>query len=165
MARSGFRGTSSLLMVLAVAAMGGFLYWLYIQAQSVERTVTPVTQDTAASTEEGVTLASLSSSPRAAIGKNAVLDSVEVGASLGRGVFTLAVADTMGYPVLLSRDMIQRGLTVYGGDRVTVGGRIYTLNDSIRQAWVGLGAVDSASADSIPKLASFLLADSVRILQ
>lgn len=165
MARTGLGGTSSLLMALAVAVMGGFLFWLYNQAQSVESSVTPAMEDTAGSAQTAVTLSTLGNEPGSAVGKSAMLDSVEVGSSLGRGVFTLSVADTAEYPVLLAQDLIGRGMAIYGGDLVSVSGRFYTLNDSIRSEWVSRGAVDAASADSVPRVASFMLADSVDILR
>lgn len=164
MGRSGFAGTSSLLLLLAIAAVGGFLFWLYTQAQSLEENVQPVMDDTA-SGSAAVTLETLATDPASAIGREAVLDTVVVSDRLGRAVFNLRLDDTLSYPVLLEAAFIQRGLTVYGGDRVTVGGRFYSLNDSIRDEWLSRGAVDTASADAIPAVASFLLADSVDILQ
>lgn len=160
---SGFRGTSTLLMVVAVAAMAGFLWWVYQQAQSVESSLTPTMRDSASVEETGVTPATLATDPASAIGRSAVFDSVEVDASLGRGVFTVALNDSVAFPVLLNPQMLQQGATVYGGDRVTVGGRFYTLNDSIRGAWVERGAVDSASAGDLPATAAFMLLDSLDI--
>lgn len=160
---SGFRGTSTLLMVVAVAAMAGFLWWVYQQAQSVESSLTPAMQDSAAVEETGVTPATLASDPASAIGQSAVFDSVAVDASLGRGVFTVSLNDSVAVPVLLNPELLGQGATVYGGDRVTVGGRFYTLNDSIRDAWIDRGAVDSASAGDLPAAAAFLLVDSLDI--
>lgn len=160
---SGFRGTSSLLMVVAVAAMAGFLYWVYQEAQSVESSLQPTMRDTASATSTAVTSASLAADPAGAVGRSAALDSVEVERSLGRGVFTVVLDDSVFYPILLDARLLQRGATVYGGDRVTVEGRFYTLNDSIVQEWVSRGAVDSASRGDIPAMASFMLADSLDI--
>lgn len=163
MGRSGFAGTSSLLLLLALAALGGFLFWLYSQAQSLDEDVEPVMDDTTEATAP--TLESLATDPAAAIGEEAVLDTVVVSDRLGRAVFNLRLNDTLTYPVLLEAAMIQRGLTVYSGDRITVGGQFYELSDSIRDEWLARGAVDSASADDVPDVASFLLADSVNILE
>ena len=159
---SGFRGTSTFLMVVAVAAMAGFLWWVYQQAQSLDSSLTPTTADSA-QMETGVTPATLAADPSSAIGQDAVFDSVEVDASLGRAVFTVALNDSVAFPVLLNPQMLQQGATVYGGDRVTVGGRFYTLNDSIRGAWIDRGAVDSAQAESVPATAAFMLLDSLDI--
>lgn len=164
MRRSGFAGTSSLLLLLAIAAVGGFLFWLYTQAQSLEEDVQPVMDDTA-SAATAVTLETLAADPASAIGEETVLDTVVVSDRLGRAVFNLRLNDTLSYPVLLEAGFIQRGLTVYSGDRITVGGRFYSLNDSIRDEWLARGAIDSASAEGVPAVASFLLADSVDILE
>jgi hypothetical protein len=84
---------------------------------------------------------------------------------LGAGAFAMALSETVAYPVLLSSDAIQRlrmrNITLYGGDRVFVSGRVYTLNDSIRGEWVSQGAVEAGMAASIPGGSTFLLADSL----
>ena len=103
--------------------------------------------------------------PGGSIGRAAVVDSIAVATGLGQGAFALALSETTSYPVLLSPDAIQRlraaNTTLYGGDLVFVRGRVYTLNDSIRGAWVNSGAVDAGMAENIPIGPSFLLADSV----
>ncbi len=159
-ASSGFRGTTSLLLLVAVAATGGFLYWVYQQAQDTESSLQPTLQDSASGP---VTAEVLATDPTSAVGRTGMLDSIEVDQTLGRGVFTIAVNDSVSMPILLGTELIQRGATVYGGDRVTVGGRFYTLNDSIRTEWVSRGAVDTASAGDIPVAPTFMLADSLDI--
>lgn len=160
---SGFRGTSTLLMVVAVATMAGFLYWVYQEAQSVESSLQPTMQDTASATEGAMTRASLAADPAGAVGSSAALDSVEVAQNLGRAVFIVILNDSVDYPILMDGQLLQRGATVYEGDRVTVEGQFYGLNDSIVQEWVSRGAVDSASREDIPGVASFMLADSLDI--
>jgi len=166
MARSGFRGSSSILLVVALAVMAGFFYWLYNQSQSLEQEVTPtMTDTTGGGGPSPITVAFLGMHPDSAPGRSATLDSVKVASRLGRGVFTLSVNDTTVYPVLLGSQLIQKGTTVYQDDRINVGGQFYALNDSIRSEWVKRGAVDSASAGDIPATPSFLLADTVGILR
>lgn len=160
---SGFRGTSTLLMVVAVATMAGFLYWVYQEAQSVDSSLQPTMQDTASATEGALTRASLAADPAGAVGRSAALDSVEVSQNLGRAVFTVILNDSVDFPILMDGQLLQRGATVYGGDRVTVEGQFYSLTDSIVQEWVSRGAVDSASRENIPAVASFMLADSLDI--
>ena len=166
----GSAGLSTVLIIIAVAMVGGFLLWLYRSSQALEDEVTPVM------TEEGegpaaITLLILSQDPQAAVGKTVDIGATQVARSLGRGVFLLRLtpleADEEGaeYPVLLSPDLIARGTEVYGGEVARVYGRIYSLNDSIRGQWVAAGAVEEGSAANIPAVTSFLLADSVAVLR
>lgn len=166
MAGSGFRGTSSVLLVVALAATAGFLYWVYEEAQSLDQGVTPEMADTAATGQQGgVDAERLASAPQEAVGQDVVLDSVEVGANLGRGVFTVSLNDTTDFPVLMGGQLIQQGATVYGGDRVDVEGHVYSFNDSIRNEWLDRGAVDAESAEELPASEAFLLADELTIRQ
>lgn len=164
MALDTFRGTSSLLLLLAIATTAGFLVWLYQRTESMEQGVTPVTEDSVSGAPSEFSLERLRTAPGEVVGQSVSTDTVAVGGSLGRGVFTLRLNDTLSYPVLMSSDLIQRGTTVYGGDRVVLEGRFFTLTDSIRDAWVAGGAVDSGSSGEIPAMPSFLLAETVNII-
>ena len=64
---------------------------------------------------------------------------------------------------LLSADLIARDTQIYGGDVVRLVGRVYSLNDSIRGQWVSAGAVEEGAAGNIPRIESFLLADSLEV--
>lgn len=163
MPRLDQRGSSALLYVVAVVMIGGFMYWLYMQTQTMETTVQPTTQDTAA-TQQALTLQAVASNPDSAIGSRAVLDSVSVSTGLGRGVFLVQLDSLRTLPVLKNPTLIQQGDQLYGGDVVTVAGQVYTYTDSIAQTWVQRGAVNKEQTTSLPadSLASaFLLADSL----
>jgi hypothetical protein len=163
MSRFDARGNATLLTVLAVALIGGFMYWLYWRAQNLETSFQAAPQDTAA---EQVMTSVDSLTPDSAggiAGRRVLFDSALVEQGLGRGVFTLRLDDTTSYPVLMNPSLIQRQTEMYGGDEVLVGGRIYTLNDSIQASWVESGAVDSSMADAVPASATFLLADTLTL--
>jgi hypothetical protein len=164
MTQRGSTGLSTVLIIIAVAMVGGFLLWLYRTAQSLEDEVAPVMVG-----EGSLDLLALSQDPATSVGKVADIGEVAVLQSLGRGVFLvqLASVETEGegsaYPVLMSPDLIAGNTQVYGGDVVSLHGRVYSLNDSIRGQWVEAGAVNEGAAGSIPGIASFLLADSLEV--
>ena len=163
MTQQGSTGLSTVLIILAVALVGGFLLWLYRSSAALEET-TPVMVE--ADVGEVVDLVLLSQDPSASVGRVADIDSVAVVQSLGRGVFLVGLTsanEASPFPVLLSPDLIARNTQVYGGDVVRLYGRIYSLNDSIRSQWVELGAVNEAAAEAIPQGTSFLLADSLEL--
>ncbi|MDP2470828.1 MAG: hypothetical protein Q8W45_05680 [Candidatus Palauibacterales bacterium] len=152
------RGASTILMVVAVLAVVGFMWWLDRKAGSLDSQVAPVLEETVQNVDlDG---AALAADPAAAVGETGYLRSVAVAQRLGRGTFTLQL-DGIQYPVLLSSDLIQMDTQVYGGDMVTVYGHVFTLNDSIRSVWVDQEAVDSEYASAIPASPSFIMADSL----
>jgi len=163
MTRKGSTGLSTVLIIVAVALVGGFLLWLYRSAEALEEATPVMVEDEPG---EVVDLVVLSQDPSASIGRVADLVSVAVVQSLGRGVFLVGLTsadEASPFPVLLAPDLIARNTQVYGGDVVRLYGRIYSLNDSIRSQWVKLGAVNEAAADAIPQGTSFLLADSLEL--
>lgn len=164
MSNRGEGAIGVILTVVALVAIGAFMYWLNLESKAIEDERAQAAA-AAVEVERELNAGDLLNDPGGAIGRDVVVDSIAVAAGLGQGVFALALTETTSYPVLLSPDAIQRlraqNTTVYGGDRVFVRGRVYTLNDSIRGVWVVEGAVDAGMAENIPTGPSFLLADSV----
>ncbi len=165
MSNRGEGALGAILSVVALVAIGAFMFWLNAESKQVEaeRAAALAAQEAAM---RDVTAADILESPAGVVGRHAVLDSVPVGLGLGQGVFTLSLGDSLFYPVLMSPDAIQRlrmadVTALYGGDLVYVEGQIYTLNDSIRGAWVTEGAVNETQAADIPTTPTFLRADSV----
>jgi len=97
------------------------------------------------------------------IGQEGWIRFVTVDQRLGRAAFTIGLDAENSLPVLLAPDVIRRGAEVYGNDRVNMFGRMYVLNDSIRNEWVNQDAVDAENRDAIPSTAGFFLADSLSI--
>jgi hypothetical protein len=147
-------------MVVAVLAVVGFMWWLDRKAGSLDNEVAPVLEEVVETPVE-LNTAVLASEPASAVGETGYLRSVAVAQRLGRGAFALQLDSASTYPVLLSSDLIQMDEQVYGGDRVTLYGHVFTLNDSIRSVWVEQGAVDQANASAIPMSPSFIMADSL----
>lgn len=165
MTERGEGGVGTVLSIVALVAIGAFMYWLYTQSSQIEEPPPMVDE---MGDEVMLGAADLASNPAGSVGRRAELDSIRIAAGLGQGVFTVELNDTLAYPVLMDPDAIQRLrasdiTTLYGGDMVYVGGRVYTLNDSIRAAWVEGGAVDESMAADLPASPSFVLADSVLV--
>ena len=166
MTQRGSTSLSTVLIIIAVAMVAGFLLWLYRTSQSLEEEVAPVMVE---EDEGSLDLLALSQDPETSVGNVAVIGEVAVLQSLGRGVFLVqllsveAEGEGSAYPVLMSPDLIAGNTQVYGGDVVSLHGRVYSLNDSIRGQWVSAGAVNEAAAGSIPGIMSFLLADSLEV--
>lgn len=155
------RGGSPLLAIIALLLVAGFFYWLNLEAKSARSEVQAMTDDEASGELVDIIPAQLADSPGSLVGEAGVLRDVAVQQTLGRGVVTIDLAGGNGYPILLGPDLIARGTQLANGQRVTLYGTVYTLNDSIRGAWVDGAAVESGSANAIPGTSSFVLADSI----
>lgn len=155
------RGASTLLMVVAVVAVVGFMYWLDRKTKAYEAEVAPVLEDDVAAEIVDLNGAALAADPASAVGETGWLRSVTVDQRLGRGAFSVRLDGESTYPVLLSSDLIQLDTQVYGEDVVTLFGHVFTLNDSIASEWVNQDAVDQEYASAIPASPSFIMADSV----
>lgn len=161
MSGNGSRGVSTILTIVALVAVGGFLAWLYWRSQEAPEPVAPVTE-AEAEAGDAVGAGRLLNDPQAAVGRRGALDSLPVAQRLGRAAFAVQINGDR-YPILLTTELMQRQVEVYGGDMVSLRGQVYVLNDSIRAAWVDQGLVDPANRQDLPTTPSFLLADSVRV--
>ena len=164
MSNKGEGGLGVILSIVALAAIGGFMYWLNLQSQDIEQARADAE---AAEVEAARNLdaSDLLSDPAAAISRYVVIGGIRVATGLGEGAFALQLADEVAYPVLMESDPIQifrmTETTIYGGDSVFVRGQIYTFNDSIAGVWIESGAVLETMGELIPSSPTFLLADSV----
>jgi hypothetical protein len=140
MTSKGGAGIGVLLSVVAIVAVGVFMFWLN---QRVAELPDP---DATVVEEAPLTAADVLAGSGPIIGRRAQFDSIPVAIGLGRAVFSVALDDSTA-----------------GGDRVSVLGQIFSLNDSIRVEWVNQGAVDQGMVVSLPRTSSFLLADSVEV--
>lgn len=162
MTERGEGGVGTVLSIVALVAIGAFMYWLYTQSSQIENAASVDEMGEEAVLDAG----DLASNPAGSVGRRAELDSIPIASGLGQAAFAVRLNDTLTYPVLMNPDAIQRlraanVTSLYGGDVVYAGGSVYTLNDSIRVAWVESGAVDESMAADVPASPSFLLADSV----
>ncbi len=147
-------------MVGSIVFIAGFVFWLQWRIGGLEANVAPELEDD----EPMLLLNDLRGDLGRAVGSEAEIGLVTVGQSLGRGVFTMQIDENDEnalFPALLSRDLMARDTQIYGQDRLTAWGHIYTLNDSIRSEWVRLEAVTADNAGAIPATPSFMLVDSL----
>lgn len=166
MSNRGEGAIGAVLSVVALVAIGAFMYWLNLESQAIEeQRAANVAAELEAEREYNA--GDLLADASAAVGRSVVIDTIPVAVGLGAGAFSIALSEAVAYPVLLSPDAIQRlrmaNITLYGGDRVYLEGRVFTLNDSIRGAWLAEGAVNEGMEGSIPAGPTFLLADSVLV--
>ena len=166
MSNRGEGGLGVILSIVALAAIGGFMYWLSLQSRDIE-------EARAQAEAEAVELArdldatDLLANPQGAVNRQVMIEGIRVATGLGEGAFALELAPGVAYPVLLQPDPIQilrmSEVTIYGGDSVLVRGQVFTFNDSIAGAWVESGAVQEGMGELIPSSPTFLLADSVHV--
>ena len=159
----GRSGVSPILAILAIAAIAGFFYWLNLKSAALDTVVEPVLEEEVVAEAIDLNTAAMAADLEGSIGQEGWIRFVTVNERLGRAAFTIGLDAETSLPVLLAPDVIRRGAEVYGNDRVNMFGRVYVLNDSIRNEWVNQEAVDAENRDAIPATPGFFLADSLSI--
>ena len=159
----GRSGVSPILAIIAIAAIVGFFYWLDQESAALDTVIEPVMEEEVVAEAIDLNTAAMAADLEGSIGQEGWIRFVTVNERLGRAVFTIGLDAENSIPVLLSPDLIRRGTDIYGNDRVSMFGKLFVLNDSIRNEWVTQEAVDGADIDVIHATPGFFLADSLSI--
>ena len=159
----GRSGVSPILAIIAIAAIVGFFYWLDQESAALDTVVEPVMEEEVVAEAIDLNTAAMAADLEGSIGQEGWIRFVTVNERLGRAAFTIGLDAENNLPVLLAPDLIRRGTDIYGNDRISMFGKLFVLNDSIRNEWVNQDAVDAENRDAIPSTPGFFLADSLSI--
>jgi hypothetical protein len=142
------RGAANLgmpLMIVSFLVIGGFLYWLNLQAaeQAAMQIVEEETAEVPFMLEGATTLVAadiqLDASPFE--GQLVILEDVPVQGSLGTQGFWLEMPNGNPFLVALDDAQIAAGTNPTMGQTASVGGTILAVNDSILDAWSNAGTI------------------------
>jgi len=165
------RGAANLgvpLMVVAFVAIGGFMYWLNLQAKEYEATqVVEVEAPTDPGTIEGaVTVAAaelqLDASPYE--GQMVTLAGLPVASELGTQGFWLEMPNRNPFLVALNDDLMAQGITATQGQSATVTGLVLAVNDSILSRWSDAGTISEGDRLAAEFATHFIEAALVRVV-
>lgn len=140
------RGAADLgmpLMIVAFAAMAGFLYWLNGQA-AAERAL-EIVEDTAPEVEVSTTPVvagediQMDASPFE--GQFVRLEGRPVASQLGTQGVWLELPNGNPFLVAFSDGLMAEGIVAVNGDITNVEGTIVGINDSVLTAWSGAGTI------------------------
>lgn len=151
------------LMLVTFVLMGGFLYWLYLNAtptpsaEMVEEEVPEVDVGPAATVVEP---SDLEVNTAQYEGQLIELPSVNVASAVGSEAFFVDLPRTP-FLVKLGPELMAEGSGVPGG-RVTVVGTLMAMNDSIIGAWTSAGAISEGDVPIVEFAAHFIEATRVR---
>jgi len=134
------------LMIVAFIVIGGFLYWLNLQAEA-ER-ASDLAEDAAA--EEvieglaGGTLVAaqdIQMDPSPYEGQEIRLEGMPVASGLGTQGFWIEMPNRNPFLVSMSEGVKAEGLAIVPGQSASVVGTIFAMSDSALSAWTTAGAV------------------------
>lgn len=143
--RRGAADMGTILMIVAFAVIGGFMFWLNGQAAE-ERALREVVEETPEETVDPtipeVVLGDIENGFNADdyVGQEITTPAMEVASLLGTQGFWL---NTAAGPFLVSwsPEMMAEGMTVSQGDRVIVTGEMRTVDLSAIEAWATQGSI------------------------
>ncbi len=149
---------SVILMVVAFLGMGVFLFWLSVTSQTPEVAIVEMsTTDSLAASAVTVEAAVLGADPMAQAGQLIRVEDVDVAGAIGSTAFWTQL-EGRNDPFLVHMDaaVAADSIVVGPGDRVTIVGNIYTMSDSVADAWEAAGIINENQKFEVTFAASYL---------
>ncbi|NIR42492.1 MAG: hypothetical protein GWN99_01200 [Gemmatimonadetes bacterium] len=145
--------------VAATVLVAGFMYWLYWESSSIESGL--AVADTAAGELPQIPDTAFVQDPSRFSRQRILLRPVHITDRLGRATLAADMPGLDDYPLILERSLIEEGVTVVGGDNLTVAGQVYALNDSILDVYAQRGLFDRENRERVSGHSTFFLVDSL----
>lgn len=137
--RRGAVEMGTVLMILAFGVIAFFIWWLNGQAEAEHAAQAALVEDTVPEDDlAGVTTVSaadIQMDPSPFEGQDIRLAGLEVQSLLGTQGFWLGLPNGNPFLVSMSPEVMAEGVAVAQGNRATVTGRLYPMNDSTLNAW------------------------------
>ena len=166
--RRGAANLGALLMVVTFLVIGGFLYWLSVQAEA-ERAADAVVEEGASmdtGDTSGATLVAgedIQLDPSPYEGQTIRLEGLAVASPLGTQGFWLELPNGNPFLVSMSEGVKAEGIAVTPGQRANVVGTVHAMGDSVLEAWTSSGAVGEGDRLAAEFATHYLEATSVRV--
>ena len=164
--RRGAVDMGMVLMVVAFAVIGGFLFWLSGQA-AMEREMAVVVDTSAAEGPDEsvrtVTGEEIQMDATPFEGQEIRLAAFNVASLLGTQGFWLEMPNGNPFLVSMSAEVMAEGTTVSPGSRATVVGTVHAMSDSVLTAWTSAGTIAEGDRIVAEFATHFLQADHVQV--
>lgn len=130
------------LAAVAVAAVAGFLYWLYVTAEpTTVAVVQREAEDTAFAAVAPTNWATFASGPQSYVGMRLRFDGIRVASRLGTAAFWTTLPNETPFLVRLDSALMVRGMSVTSGDLLRVVGMVREMSDSVLDDWQARGVL------------------------
>ena len=149
-------------MVGAFVLVAGFMFWLYVASSGTRSDA--VGPDSPAVSLPQVAADSFAIAPERFSRRRVLLPTVKIAQQLGRATFSLDLPNRPGYPVILDRPVLEKGLQVVPGDNISIAGSVYALNDSILDVYAQRGFFEVGQREKLEAHTTFFLVDSMELV-
>ena len=158
------------LMIVAFLAIGGFLYWLNLQAQAELAAKAAIAEEIAAEEAAKEALGdiipgeALQTDPGMYEGKVVTVEGLNIASMLGTQGFWVELPNRNPFLVSLAEAVKAEGLAFGAGTSVTVSGTVYAMGDSVLNAWSAAAAIGEGDRLAAEFATHFMEAAQVQIV-
>jgi hypothetical protein len=135
------------LMIVAFLSIGGFLYWLNLQAKAELAEKAAIAEEIAKEEAELAAMGdfisgeTLQRDPAVFLSRVIAVEGLSVASMVGTQGFWLELPNKNPFLVSMSEAVKAEGLSLQAGMGVTVSGMIHVMTDSVLNAWSTAGAI------------------------
>lgn len=159
-------GTTLILAVVSVIAVGAFLWWLSVTAQPTEVKVAETSDSTGsqpAMNATEVSLGQLAAGVDGYRGQTIRIPNMEVASLVGPQAFWVQLPNSVPFLVKLDSAAMAGGARLQTGSHITVTGTVLAMSDSVLNAWVQQGAITDAQKNEASFATTFMEGHRARV--
>jgi hypothetical protein len=151
------------LAILAVVAMGGFFYALFVFSEPTQVTIAEEEGE-----EQALLLGMAAFENQVdnlmADEQRVQIDGVSVAAVTAPSLFWFNLPDGSPYLVRMEVELMEAGVTIEQGDVVNLTGRVREMNEQVLNQWMGIGVLpDEGARGMAGTVDSYFLADDIQM--
>lgn len=163
---TGTRGRNSILMAVAILSVGGFMYWINVEARATEVAVVEEDEQVEESAFAlDVAVDTFGADPMAFDGTRVRLGPVVVPGVVGSSAFFIQIPGVNGQPepylIKMDSTLIAAGMTVAMGDQLVVVGMVREMNEGVADQWVLDGVISEGEKIIVTFAVNFIEASEV----
>lgn len=154
------------LMILSFLAMGGFIWWLSVNAEPTEVAVAEEDPRSELPDPEAVSPVAFADDPASFEGERVRIPNIQVQDLLGTEAFWFNLADDDETPFLvgLNREWIESELQILPGDVITLTGTVHAVSEDLIRSWEDAGVfTEEGQRAEVDALDVVIEADQVEI--
>ena len=152
------------LMIVAFLMVGGFLYWLNVNAKSAEVAIVEETPDEGSGASVTLSLQDFLANPEGQIDATVEVTGARIASRLGTEAFWIG-SDAAPYLVKMAPELTEAGTEILVESVVNVVGTVYMMSDSVLSAWDEMGVFANEGDRIVAEFATTFLEATAVISQ
>jgi len=163
--RKGAAPAGTILMLVAFAAMAGFIYWLSISAEPTDIQIQPAEEVEQRESELlRITTDSFAVDPSMFVGQRVRLINLQSTNLISGEIFTVGLDALGDYVIRMGEGPVSEGLVIFPGDNLHLNGTVRAMDQAEADSLVASGGIGEGQQEAVMINATYIVASEIELL-